>query len=100
MPYEGRSIKKIMMSVSVYMALLDLGMDDFERIRQKLYDYYGRNISDCYNHPEYLKEVLEELYGNKSEEIVKSIRKYFGNEEEKESDTSFLGVLSEKTKQK
>ena len=90
-----RNIRKVMRSVSVYMALLDLGMTDFEKIRQKLRDYHNTTISGCYNHPEYLKQVLEELYGNKSVEIIKSIRRYFGKEAEVESINSFLEVLDE-----
>jgi len=66
--------------MAVYLTLLDLGMSDFERIRKKIYDYYGRNISDCFNHPEYLKTVLEELYGDKSKEIIFSIEKNLGKE--------------------
>jgi hypothetical protein len=97
---DERNIRRVMRCVAVYMALLDLGMKDFEKIRQKLYDYYGRTIADCYNHPEYLREVLEELYGNKSNEIVKSIRKYFGKEIENESVSDFLEVLSEKESKK
>jgi len=90
-----RNIRRVMRSVSVYMALLDLGMSDFEKIRQKIHDYHGLTISDCYNHPEYLKEVLEELYGNESLEIVKSIRRCFGKEADEESVNNFLKGLSE-----
>jgi hypothetical protein len=78
------------------MALIDLGIQDFEKIRQKVYEYYGCTIAACYNNPEYLKRVLEELYGNKSGEIIKTINSYF-NKEEKESADDFIRILNEKS---
>ena len=85
-----------MRGACIYMALLDLGMYDFEKIRKRVYDYYGCTIADCYNHPQYLKRVLVELYGSKANEIVKSIENYFGKEVEKGSVDDFLQALSEK----
>jgi hypothetical protein len=75
------------------MALIDLGIHDFEKIRKKIYDYYGCTIAACYNNPEYLKRVLEEMYGSRSEEIVKSIKSYF--DKEKESDDDFIRILDQ-----
>ena len=90
---DTRRIKKLMKGVCIYMALIDLGIKDFEKIRQKIFDYYGCTIAACYNNPEYLKTVLDELYGNKSGEIVKSIKSYL--DKEKESDDDFIRVLNE-----
>jgi len=90
---EKRRIKKLMKGMCIYMALIDLGIKDFEKIRKKIYDYYGCTISACYNNPEYLKHVLVELYGNKSGEIILSIKNYL--DQEKESDDDFIRVLNQ-----
>ena len=89
---DSRRIKKLMKGICIYMALIDLGIKDFEKIRKKVYDYYGCTISACYNNPEYLKAVLDEIYGSRSGEIVQSIKNYL--DQEKESDDDFISVLN------
>ena len=76
---NNKDFRRVMRSMAVYLTLLDLGLKDFEKIRKKIYENYGRTISDCYKHPEYLKTVLEELYGDKSKDIVNSIEASLGN---------------------
>ncbi len=93
---NNRDFKRVMRSMAVYLTLLDLGMKDFEKIRKKIYEYYGRNISDCYNHPEYLKTVLEELYGEKSKEIISTIEINLGKDSKSIWADNFIRKLNER----
>jgi len=96
---NNRDFKRIMRSMAVYLTLLDLGMKDFEKIRKTIYDHYGRNISDCYNHPEYLKTVLEELYGDKSKEIINTIEINLGKDSKSIWADNFIRKLNEAREQ-
>jgi len=36
---------------------------------------YHCYLTDCYEHPEYLSEVLKKLYGNSRNDVIESINK-------------------------
>jgi len=93
---SNRDFRRVMRSMAVYLTLLDLGMRDFEKIRKKIYEYYGRTISDCYNHPEYLKTVLEEIYGHKAREIINTIEENLGKDSKSIWATNFIEKLNKK----
>ncbi len=60
-------------SASVEKALLEMGNLQLDLVVSKLKEDYNSEISDCLDHPEYLKQILCELYGNSHEVIIKSI---------------------------
>ena len=50
-----------------------MGKPEYETVAYVLYEKYQCHIPDCYEKPEYLKEVLKELYGESYNVIINSI---------------------------
>jgi len=69
-------IKKALVTISVEEALLEIGRPVLDAVAHSLYVNYTCFIPDCLAHPEYLRQVLQELYGNGCANIIKSIHKH------------------------
>lgn len=67
-------IKKALVAFAIEKALLDLGEPVFQKVAKTLKDDYNCYIPDCYDHPEYLKRILSDLYGNAHTTIINSIK--------------------------
>jgi hypothetical protein len=59
-----------------------------------IYKKYNSYFKECYEHPEYLSEILRQLYGNGHKAIVKSIRKQLEEFAYNTPIEKFLKVLS------
>jgi len=53
--------------------LMKISRNDYERVITRLKTKYNCYIPDCYLHPEYLKDILEGLYGESSGQIINEI---------------------------
>lgn len=69
-------IKKALLTISIEETLLEIGRPVLDAVAHSLYVNYKCFIPDCLDHPEYLKQVLQELYGNGCSNIIKSIHKH------------------------
>lgn len=69
-------IKKALITISVEEALLEIGTPVLEEVTRALYSNHNCYIPDCLDHPDYLKAVLKDLYGNGYSSIVGSIHKH------------------------
>jgi hypothetical protein len=67
-------IKKALVAFAIEKALLDVGEPVFQKVTKTLKDEYNCYIPDCYEHPEYLKRILSDLYGNAHTAIIASIK--------------------------
>jgi hypothetical protein len=67
-------IKKALITFSIERALLDMGEPVFYKVSGALKDDYNCYIPDCYEHPEYLKRILSDLYGNAHMTIINAIK--------------------------
>lgn len=67
-------VKKALVTLAIEKSLLDIGKPTYDEVVENLKKRYNRYIPDCYEHPEYLREILKELYGNTHKTIVKSIK--------------------------
>ncbi len=67
-------IKKALVAFAIEKALLEMGEPVFQKVTKALRDDYNCYIPDCYEHPEYLKRILSDLYGNAHTAIITSIR--------------------------
>jgi hypothetical protein len=67
-------IKKALVAFAIEKALLDMGEPVFQKVTKALKDDYNCYIPDCYDHPEYLKRILSDLYGNAHMAIIDSIK--------------------------
>ena len=87
-------IKKALMTISVEQALLEIGKPVFDEVEHALYSDYKCYIPDCLDHPEYLKQVLEKLYGHSSLNVIKSIHKHLDEHSSSQPIKNFLTVIS------
>ncbi len=88
-------IKRALVTLSIEHALLEMGTPVLDEIARALYDNYKCYIPDCFDHPEYLKEVLKELYGNTYSNIIKSIHKHLDEFASQQPIEEFLKVINE-----
>ncbi|MBI5146509.1 MAG: hypothetical protein HZA84_04740 [Thaumarchaeota archaeon] len=86
-------IKKALVAFAVEKALINMGEPVFEKVAKTLKDDYNCYIPDCYEHPEYLKRILSDLYGNAHIAIIVSIKNSLQEFSQHESINRFLSVL-------
>jgi hypothetical protein len=67
-------IKKALVAFSIEKTLLGLGQPVYQKVTKTLKDDYNCFIPDCYDHPEYLKRILADLYGNAHATILNEIK--------------------------
>lgn len=67
-------IKKALVAFAIEKALLGLGEPVYQKVTKTLKDDYNCYLPDCYEHPEYLKRILADLYGNAHMTIINSIK--------------------------
>ena len=89
------NIMKALTAVVIEKTLLDMGKPVHQKVIERLYEEYHCHISDCYEHPEYLNEILKKLYGNAHDVIVKSINKELEEFSYKKPIKRFLEVISQ-----
>ena len=91
---ETRALRRTMAALAINKSLKDIGWQAYDEVCNKLQQYYQCTISDCFDHHEYLRRVLDELYEDASREIIKSIHNNLSDEAENISTECFLDVLS------
>ncbi len=72
MLYDKEMIEALV-TLSVEHALLKMGNPELELVKSRLKEEYNCEISDSLKHPEYLKKILKELFGNAYQGILKTI---------------------------
>ncbi len=70
---DGSIIRKGLVTLTIEKALLDIGQPVYDKVVMTLKKEYNCFLPDCYEHPEYLNEILKKLYGNAHNVIVESI---------------------------
>jgi hypothetical protein len=73
--------------------LLKIGKPTYDKVVHDL-NKNSHYLTDCYEHPEYLDEVLKELYGNAHDVIVQSINKQLEEFSYQEPIKRFLKVIN------
>ncbi|MBI5377518.1 MAG: hypothetical protein HZA82_02740 [Thaumarchaeota archaeon] len=67
-------IKKALVAFAIEKTLLGLGEPVYHKVTKTLKNDYDCYLPDCYEHPEYLKRILADLYGNAHVTIINSIK--------------------------
>ncbi len=90
------TVDRDFMRFAVEKALLEIGDSELEKVVSKLQEDYNCKIVDCFEHPEFLKSTLSDLFSNSYEDVLATIRKTLekGNMEAKTE--KFLLVLEGK----
>lgn len=66
--------KKVFVDIAIQKALLESGSVTLEKVSNQLFEIYHSNISECYDNPEYLREVLKDVFGKSHTKIIDVIK--------------------------
>ena len=75
MTINKESTHKELVAEATAKALRDIGKPIYNIMVAKLQSQYRCQLSDCYEHPEYLNVILDDLYGQARRAVVKSINR-------------------------
>jgi hypothetical protein len=87
-------IKKALLTISIRQALLEIGKPVLGEIERALYSNYKCYVPDCLDHPEYLKQILQDLYGNASLKVIESIHKHLDEYDDIKPIKEFLTIIT------
>ncbi|MGB9002581.1 MAG: hypothetical protein WCC52_02095 [Nitrosotalea sp.] len=62
--------------MAIERTLLQIGKPVFDKVESQFREKYQCSIIDCYDHPQYLNEVLREVFGNSYSDITRSIEEF------------------------
>ena len=80
------------LALAIDVALMRRGGDRYYHFVFNLRNSYDCEIIDCYDKPQYLKNVLKEVYGNEYDSIVEDIKLELGDSVGEEI-AAFLAIL-------
>ena len=86
--------RKALVAFVIEKSLLKIGKSTLDQVSNTLYEEYHYNFGDCYEHPEYLAKVLNELFGKSHIVIIESIKKELIDFVEYKPIEKFLAVIS------
>ena len=90
----SNSAKKALVIFAIEKALLEMGEPVYEQVSTMLSKNYHSDISDCYEHPEYLSTILKHIFGKSYVGIVESIRKELDEFAYQEQISAFIAKIS------
>ena len=94
MNVDSNQARKALVAFVIERELLKIGKMAFDQVTSRLYEQYRCYLGDCYEHPEYLAEVLKRLFGNSHTIIVESIKKELADFIEHKQIERFLKIIS------
>jgi len=87
--------KKALVSFTVTQSLLQMSQSAANEVGSRLYAKYHCYFSDCLEHPEYLKDILQEIFGNGSTAIIKTIKEKLAVYEDQQPISNFLVIMEQ-----
>jgi hypothetical protein len=91
---NSNQVKKALVSLAIETVLLEIGKPTYDEVSHKLFKDYKCYLPDCYEHPEYLKRILRDLYGTSSTVITDSIKKQLEEFETQKGIDVFVAGIS------
>ncbi len=77
----------------VEVVLMRRGNANYHLVLAKLGSLYDCKIGDCYDHPQYLKTVLREVYGDEYSSVISQIKSYLGDLTDVQEIVAFFKTL-------
>ena len=94
MACDDLAMKKNLIALAIGKTLLDIDSRRYTEVSKLLDEKYNLKLSDCYEHPEFLRETLKELYGNSYKFVVDSIKEKLSDFLDNLEILKFVDVLS------
>ena len=86
-------MKKTMVTLAIKNTFLELGLDEFDKIVLMLQKDHNSTLEDCYDNPEFLKQVLQDLLGDSYSDVLSSLKENIKNISSHKSTENFLEAL-------
>ena len=80
-------------TIAIEHALLQMGTPELEKVKSRLKADYNITIGGCADHPEYLKQILCDLFGYCYQDILDDIKQVFKDIDMKCQMDEFYNVL-------
>jgi len=87
-------MKKTMVTLALKNTLLELGIQEYDKVVSLLQKDYSCTLEDCFENPEYLRNILKDLFGDSYPDILSSLSENMKNIVSQPSVKDFLQVLS------
>jgi two-component system chemotaxis response regulator CheY/two-component system response regulator (stage 0 sporulation protein A) len=87
-------MKKTMVTLALKNTLLELGIQEYDKVVSLLQKDYSCTLEDCYENPEYLRNILKDLFGDSYPDILSSLSENMKNILSQPSVKDFSQVLS------
>ena len=73
---DDYTITKVLVFLSVEKALREINDAILVKVTEILKEKYNSYLYDCYDHPEYLNQILKDYFGDSFTAITDTIKKY------------------------
>jgi len=87
-------MRKTMVVLAIKNTLLELGIEEYDKVLDLLQKEYGCKFEDCYKNPENLKNILKKLFGDSYHDIINSLSDNLKGISSQQSVKEFLEILS------
>jgi len=87
-------MKRTMITLAIKNTFLELGLEEYDKIVLMLQKDYNCSLEDCYENPEYLKQVLKDLLGDSYNDVLNSLKENIKNISSNKTTLNFLDALS------
>jgi hypothetical protein len=84
-----------MVALSIEVVLMRKGGPQYHLVLARLERDFDCKIYDCFEHPEYLKEVLQQVYGTEYRNIIENLQVELGSLFQKKRVTDFINALGQ-----
>lgn len=88
------NVQRALVALAIETVLFNIGKPAHDEVIGKLVKDYKCYFPDCYDHPEYLKKILQDIYGNRAPTIIESIRKQLDGFETQKGIDTFIAIIS------
>ena len=85
---------KALFATAVEDALNDMGGPTLDMVNHRLIQKYKCSVPDCLEHPDYLKSVLNDVFGYADIAVIAKIKKNLGEFSQERPVSEFLKVLT------
>jgi two-component system chemotaxis response regulator CheY/two-component system response regulator (stage 0 sporulation protein A) len=87
-------MKKTMVTLALKNTLLELGIEEYDKVISLLQKDHNCTLEDCFENPEYLKNILKNLFGESYPDILNSLSENMKSIPSQQSVQEFLQVLN------
>lgn len=84
---------KLALISCVEIVLMRRDNTNYHLVTARLGSLYDCTITDCYEHPEYLKTVLKDVYEKEYDMVVSQMKSYLGELVEKQEMIDFFKIM-------